>query len=252
MNLVREREIPWLLLGGGSNLLFSDAGFSGVIIRLEGEFTRLVTEGANLICGAGARCSAVVSRAREAGLKGVEFLQGIPGTMGGAVRMNAGAWGGEVGSLVLRLGLLDPEGREISMTGAEAKFGYRHMAALGDNVVLEVELGLAPASRTEIEARIRRIQEERRRRQPLEYPSLGSVFRNPPDVSAGKLLEEAGCKELRVGEIMVSPRHANFFINLGNGTADDFRRLVDEVRERVRRHSGRELELEVELVGFAK
>jgi len=247
----RQAGLPLLVLGQGANLLVSDQGFSGVVLSLADCCAELEVEDNLLRCGAGAELDAVVRRAEQAGLAGLADLSGIPGTVGGALRMNAGAFGTEIGDRVAWVEGLDSDQRLLRLGRGEIGFGYRTARGLGELVLLRCELELAAGEPGELAARRKEILEQRAAKQPLACPSCGSVFKRPPGDYAGRLIEAAGCKGLRRGGAVVSDKHANFILNEDGATAADIRWLIDEVRQRVLEHSGVELQTEVILVGFA-
>lgn len=242
--------LPLLVLGGGSNVLVADAGWDGLVVRLGGGFTGVDVRGTRLVLGAGASLSAALVAAERAGLSGLEELCGIPGTLGGAVAGNAGAWGRQIGELVASVEALEPGGSFVRLGPGEIQFGYRWSSLAGAGLVLtRVELELAPGDRERIARRRAELQAERARRQPLGERTAGSFFRNPPGDSAGRLIEEAGCKGAREGAAVVSGRHANFIVNEGGATAAQVVRLASRVRRAVLERFGVALEPEVVLAG---
>jgi UDP-N-acetylmuramate dehydrogenase len=251
--VARERP-PVLIVGRGSNLLVADAGFDGVAIVLTDVYETLtldVSDG-TVHAGAAAPLPVVARQAASSGLTGLEFLVGIPGSVGGAVRMNAGGHGREMRE-VLRaawiVDLLDDAATERRHDVADLDLGYRSSNLGPTDVVVRAELAAAPAPPADCEARVAEIVRWRREHQP-GGPNAGSVFRNPVGDSAGRLIDVTGCKGLRVGGAVVSPKHANFFQAERGATADDVRRLVDEVRARVADATGVELVPELRMVGF--
>ena len=211
----------YYILGNGSNVLVSDSGFRGVVLHLSKEYGNMILNGAGgtrLVCESGAPLAAVAHRAYECGLTGFEFAAGIPGSLGGAIVMNAGAYGGEMRQVV--------------------------------ESVLDVTLALAPGSRREIGALMEDLASRRREKQPLEYPSAGSTFKRPPGHFAAKLIEEAGLRGFSVGGAQVSEKHCGFVVNKGNATAADIYALITKVQEQVKRSSQVTLEPEVILLGF--
>lgn len=242
--------LPLLVLGGGSNVLVADAGWDGLVVRLGGGFTEVDVRGTRLFLGAGASLSAALAAAERAGLSGLEELCGIPGTVGGAVAGNAGAWGRQMGELVASVDALEPGGSLARLGPGEIEFGYRWSSLAGAGLVLtRVELELAPGDRQRIARRRAELQAERARRQPLGERTAGSFFRNPPGDVAGRLIEEAGCKGAREGAAVVSRLHANFIVNEGGATADQVIRLASRVRRAVLERFGVALEPEVVLAG---
>ena len=231
-------------LGMGSNVLAPDEGFPGWVIRLDGDFKRIAVEGDVVEAGGGATLGGVCAAAARAGLSGLEAISGIPSSVGGAVRINAGAYGGEIFSVLRSVRLVDRGGAARTAAAAEIRHGYRWTSL--------VETGelLSPAPREEIEAKTRAVAEKRRGALPSE-PNAGSVFKNPPGEFAGRLLEACGLKGTRVGGAEVSVRHANVIVNAGNATAADVRALMDRMRDAVAARFGITLFPEVEMLGAA-
>ena len=186
----------------------------------------------------------------EHGLGGLECLSGIPGTVGGALRMNAGAFGGEISDRLRWIEGIAPDGTMQRWAKSGVDFGYRRAGGLEDRIVVEAAFDLTKTDAALLTARRKEIIQKRNARQPLEVPSAGSVFKRPEGDYAGRLIEASGCKGLRVGDAMVSPKHANFIVNMGKATASDVRTVIERVRERVEQKFGIELELEIQLVGF--
>lgn len=255
-----EQAIPWRVIGRGSNILVGSQGFAGVLITLEGAFrvirldrTRPERPGIETVrVGAGCPAGKLVGWCVRNGLAGLEFMAGIPGSIGGAVRMNAGAWGGEIGALVEAVTLVDRLGQVHVAARQELEFSYRRMrplhSELSEAVVVEAVFALRPGNTQEILKRCRELVARRRAKQPTGVASAGSFFKNPPGDSAGRLIEATGLKGLRRGSAMVSPKHANFIVNTGTATAADITELMREVQERVYRFSGIMLEPEVHLL----
>ena len=247
---LQEEALPWFLLGNGSNLLVGDRGYRGAILHLAGEFLKTEIDEATIRCGAGAMLSAVSRSAMEAGLTGLEFASGIPGTIGGAVRMNAGAYNGEIAGVTESVEVMEPDGRCRVYNREEMAFGYRtSIVKTKPCVVLSTVLKLKKGDRSEISATMQELSAKRREKQPLEYPSAGSVFKRPEGHFAGKLIEDAGLKGLRVGGAEVSPKHAGFIINVGGATARDVLELIERIREKVYAMSGVTLECEIRTIG---
>ena len=244
----RRLEVPVTVLGGGANLLVSDRGVRGVVVRLPPDFGEEAGEGGRLVLSAGAPTSRLVQRAQERGLVGCEFIAGIPGTLGGAVAMNAGTKIGEMKDVVSRVEVATPEGAHW-VEAADLGFAYRTCRLPPGAVVTRVEFRLRPGDVARSRAAMEADKEYRRRTQPLTQPSWGSTFRNPPGDHAGRLLEAAGLKGHRIGGAMWSDVHANFVTNLGGATAADCLALIRLARRRVRERFGVELELEVRLAG---
>ncbi|MCR5249780.1 MAG: UDP-N-acetylmuramate dehydrogenase [Lachnospiraceae bacterium] len=263
--LLGEEGCPWFLLGNGSNLLVSDRGYDGVMIRLGAEFAQLRTEGDVIRAGAAVPLARLANAAADEGLTGLEFAGGIPGTLGGALVMNAGAYGGEMADVVQWVRLFFPKElppeterkkwesageRMFIVPGSEMRFSYRHSLLKECRAVaLEAGIALQSGEREAILDRMAELRKQRSEKQPLEYPSAGSFFKRPEGAFAGKLIADAGCKGLSVGDACVSEKHAGFIINKGSASAGDIRALMDEVRERVEKGSGIRLEAEVILLG---
>ncbi len=244
-----EAGLPWMPLGRGSNLLVSDTGYPGVMLRLAGPLASLRREGDGLWAGGGAPLPAAVKFAARLGLAGLEWAAGIPATVGGAVATNAGALGSDMSRVTREISLLLGGGQVERLSGDRLPAGYRRWELPPGSLVLAARLGLRPDDPGEVSRRSDQALARRRQSQPSGLPSAGSVFKNPPGDFAGRLIEEAGCKGLSVGGAEVSTKHANFIVNRGWATARDVIKLMQEVQERVRRTFGVELEPEVEVVG---
>ena len=245
-----ERNLPYLILGRGSNLLIRDGGIRGVVISMaHPSFANIEVFGRQLRCGAGAKLKDVAVRARKAELTGLEFLEGIPGSVGGALRMNAGAMGGATFDVVTQVRFMDDTGDVRELSAASMNAGYRSCPFLATGVALGATFAGEPAPKELIMARTNDFNERRWRSQPKE-PSAGCVFKNPsPTLSAGKLLDDAGLKGARIGGASVSMVHANFIINDGTATAHDILELIEMMRARVKAAHGLELRTEVQVVG---
>ncbi len=237
------------VVGLGSNLLVSDAGWDGMVVKLRGELATVTRDGDRVVCGGGASLAVIVRRCQEWGLSGIEFGCAIPGTAGGAVRMNAGAYGTEMRDVLERATVVGAAGGRTG-TAAQLEMTYRHSNVTAGEVVSAVELRLAPADPAAIKATIREMQDRRREAQPAKVRTFGSVWKNPdPERTAGRLLEECGAKGLQVGGARVSPVHANFIENTGGATSADVIGVMAESRRRVRQRFGIELEHEVQFLG---
>jgi len=241
---------PVLWLGLGSNLLVSDAGFAGTVIQTQGCLNTLERVGERgMRAESGGSCAKLARLAARLGLTGVEFLAGIPGTLGGALAMNAGAYGGETWGWVRRVFTIDRRGEVRERLPANFRIGYRRVQGPPGEWFLEAELALEPGDTSASLERIRDLLERRGRAQPIGLPSCGSVFRNPPGDHAARLIEAAGLKGLRVGDAQVSEKHANFIVNIGAASAWDIARLIEWVQSEVARTSGVRLMPEVCWVG---
>lgn len=250
LDTARRENVAYTILGNGSNTLASDKGFRGVAF-ITTDMRGVKIDGTRLIGGCGVLLGSVGTNASHAGLSGVEFANGIPGTLGGAVYMNAGAYGGQLSDIVCETECYDLDaGKTLRLTNAEQHFGYRHSVFMEKNyIVLSATLQLKKGDPDAIRAEMNDYLQRRREKQPLEYPSAGSVFKRPEGYFAGKLIEDAGLKGLRVGGAVVSPKHAGFIVNTGGATANDVLTLIDKIKESVRKASGVELECEIRFIG---
>ena len=243
--------MPFTVMGNGSNLLVSDTGYNGVIIRLFKNMSHIWISGHFMILEAGALLIRAASMACREGLAGLEFASGIPGTVGGALVMNAGAYGGEMKDIVCCVKVLSKDGALREYTKEEMDFGYRRSRIAEEgSIVLEAELRLCPGTTEEIRARMEELKEQRVRKQPLEYASAGSTFKRPEGYFAGKLIEDAGLRGFRIGDAQVSEKHCGFVINRGNATASEIAELIRQVQERVYAAFGIRLQTEVKFLGF--
>jgi UDP-N-acetylmuramate dehydrogenase len=243
-------DVPVTVIGVASNLLVRDGGVPGVVIRLGRGFAEIATNGDMCTAGTGALDGNVALACAQAGLGGVEFLSGIPGTIGGALRMNAGAYGREIKDVLVEATALDGAGRYRELAPADLGLGYRHCAVPQDWVFLQATLRGRQDTPDAIAARIATIQEKRQASQPIRSRTGGSTFANPTDERAWELIDRAGCRGLRRGGAMVSELHTNFLINLGDATAADLEGLGEEVRRRVFEQSGIRLEWEIRRIGI--
>ena len=245
----RENEIPFFILGRGSNLLVRDGGFRGVVICLvQPHFGKVEIVGERLHCGAGAKLKNVSVEAKRSGLSGVEFLEGIPGSVGGALRMNAGAMGSATFDVVESVRLMDFAGNVRKLAPAEMAVDYRCCATLKNHVALGAVFKCVPAPCEEIEKRMKSFSEKRWEAQPAA-PSAGCMFKNPAAIPAGKLIEEIGLKGAHVGGARVSLEHGNFIVNGGSATARDVLELIAMFKTRAKAERGIELHTEVEIIG---
>lgn len=249
----KPADVPVTVMGVASNLLIRDGGIGGVVVRLGREFARIKVEDNGLIrAGAGALCINVALTACEAGLAELEFLRGVPGTVGGGLCMNAGAYGGEFKDVAVEVTAIDGQGEVHVITAAEMNFSYRHSDVPNDWVFVEATLQGRPDEMHEISARMAEINRQREDSQPLRVRTGGSTFKNPADHKAWELIDAAGCRGLQRGGAKVSDKHCNFLINEGEATAEDIEGLGEEVRRRVFEHSGVQLEWEIDRVGSPK
>lgn len=246
---LKPAEVPVLPVGVASNLLVRDGGIDGVVIRLTGSLAKVEADGDRLTVGAGATDRGLAVQALEAGLSGFEFYVGIPGTIGGAVVMNAGAFGGETADLIERVFALDRKGQVHELTRSNLDFSYRHSKLPDGWVVVAAEMRGAQGNREKIRARMARTKAERDVAQPLRVATGGSTFKNPPGQKAWQLIDAAGCRGLAHGKAQVSEKHCNFLINTGGARAAEIEELGELVRARVKAHSGVSLEWEIDRVG---
>ena len=245
--------VPVLPVGVGSNLIVRDGGVPGVVVRLPKSFAKVESEPGNRVrAGAAAMGITVASKARDAGVAGLEFLRGIPGTTGGAVRMNAGAYGREVGDILVEATIVLRDGTVETWPAERFGYTYRHSETPEGAVVVEALFEGVPGDPTAIGAEMDRIAEEREASQPLRSRTGGSTFKNPPGTKAWAEIDAAGCRGLKIGCAQVSEKHCNFLLNLGNASAADIEALGEEVRRRVLEKSGISLEWEIQRVGVEK
>ena len=250
LKLCKEEEMPYFILGNGSNLLVGDKGFRGVVIQLYKNFDGLQIEGTTVTAKSGAMLIRVAKESGKAGLTGLEFASGIPGTIGGAMVMNAGAYGGEMKDVVSAMTVLTKDGEIKTLTGDEMNFRYRGSVVEDEGyIVLEAVMELKEGCLEEIQARMDELSLQRKTKQPIEYPSAGSTFKRPQGYFAGALIEENNFKGVSVGGAQVSEKHAGFIINTGDATAADILALIKHVQDTVRAKDGVELECEVRIVG---
>ena len=246
----RRENLPFFILGNGSNLLVSDAGYHGVVIQIYKNMEKISVDGTKVRAEAGALLSALAASARDAELTGMEFASGIPGTLGGAVTMNAGAYGGEMKDILKNVTVLDTENRIRKLDVSELGLGYRTSLVKKENwIVLEAELELMPGDVSAITARMEELREMRTSKQPLNYPSAGSTFKRPEGYFAGKLIMDAGLAGASVNDAQISEKHCGFLINRGTATAEDVWKLMEKVRKAVFDQFGVVLEPEVRLLG---
>ena len=249
VTFANAQEIPWMVLGNSSNIIVRDSGIEGFVIMFD-HFHDVRVNGYVIEAEAGAKLIDVTHVARYHSLTGFEFACGIPGSIGGAVYMNAGAYGGEIAHILQSCKVLTPEGEIKTLTAEELAFGYRHskIQENGD-VVISAKFALAPGNYDQIDQEMARLTHLRELKQPLEYPSCGSVFKRPVGYFAGQLISEAGLKGHRIGGVVVSEKHAGFMINVDHGTAKDYEDLIAHVIATVEKSSGVTLEREVRIIG---
>lgn len=241
--------VPVFCLGAGTNLLVSDRGVRGLVLRLGDGFRKIEIDGTNVIAGAAAEFRALVETVVERGLEGLEFGEGIPGTVGGGLVMNAGAFGGEMSRVVKFVHGVTAEGEPLALAREQVNFSYRRAGLPPRFVITRADFELAWGDRDQLRERVASIRAKRAQRQPHGVPNAGSIFKNPPGNFAGRLLDSAGIKGVRLGDAAFSTQHANFIVNLGNARAVDVRALIELARNKVRENSGILLEPEVRMVG---
>jgi UDP-N-acetylmuramate dehydrogenase len=250
LKLLKRAEVDFFILGNGSNLLVSDKGFDGVIISLANFADINIEDETKVVAQAGAMNSSIAMLARDNSLTGFEFAAGIPGTIGGAMIMNAGAYGGEMKDITSKVTVLSSDGEVIKLDNQAMKFGYRTSAIKGKNfVVLAAVLDLQKGDKGEIAGKMQELALKRKEKQPLEYPSAGSTFKRPEGYFAGKLIEDAGLRGFTVGGAAVSEKHCGFVINKGNATSADIYELIRRVQDKVYEDFSVKLEPEVIMLG---
>ena len=250
-DILKAEKTPYMIMGNGSNILVKDGGYRGVIIRIDDGFSDIQVRGTSIIAGAGALMSSVARKALEAELTGFEFASGIPGSIGGGVFMNAGAYGGEIADVIEYAKVLEKASGSIKQIPAsELELSYRHSALQqSGDIVLEVKLNLKKGSYGDIAEKMKTLTARRNEKQPVQYPSAGSFFKRPEGYFAGKLIMDSGLAGYQVGGAQVSEKHCGFVINAGGATARDVRTLMDNVRDIVYKKYGVTLEPEVKFLG---
>lgn len=250
LELCRRREVPFYVIGNGSNLLVGDKGIRGVVLEMSAGEEAVTVKGRVLRAAAGVMLSKAANVAAAAGLTGMEFAAGIPGTVGGAVVMNAGAYGGEMKDILVSVTVVDEHGTTKEVKTGDLELGYRQSNVLKNHwIVTEAVFQLAEGEEAAIREKMNTLAEQRREKQPLQYPSAGSTFKRPEGYFAGKLIMDAGLRGYRAGGAQISEKHCGFVINSGEATASDIRRLMEEVIAEVERQFGVTLEPEVKMLG---
>lgn len=251
VQFANQEQIPWMILGNASNIIVRDGGIPGFVIMFD-RLRDISVDGYVIEAEAGAKLIDTTHVALHHSLKGFEFASGIPGSVGGAVFMNAGAYGGEIAHVLVSCKVLTKEGEIETLSAKELAFGYRHSKIQETGaVVISAKFALSPGNHEQIKQEMERLTHLRQLKQPLEYPSCGSVFKRPVGHFAGQLISEAGLKGYRIGGVEVSEKHAGFMVNVDNGTAKDYEDLIAHVIEAVEAHSGVRLEPEVRIIGQA-
>ena len=246
----KPADLPVMVIGVGSNLLIRDGGIPDVVVRLPGSFGKITAEGTRVRAGAAALDAGVARAAAEAGIAGLEFLRGIPGTIGGALRMNAGCYGREIKDVFVEATAVDRSGRIITLSADDMAFVYRRIGASDDLIFVEAVLEGEAGNPDEVRARMNALVEQRESTQPVKAKTGGSTFKNPPGHKAWQLIDQAGCRGLMHGAAQVSEKHCNFLINTGEASAADIEGLGEDVRARVKAKFGIELEWEIKRVGI--
>ena len=250
ISYLNQIEQDYFILGNGSNLLVGDKGYRGVVLKFDGPMEQIAVEGMRITAKAGALLSKVAVTAKENSLTGLEFAAGIPGSIGGGVVMNAGAYDGEMKQIVEAVRVMDSEGEITTLDNDTMEFGYRTSIIKNrPYIVLEVVLQLAEGDREQISIKMEELNKLRKSKQPLEYPSAGSAFKRPEGYYAGKLIMDAGMRGYRIGGAQVADKHCGFIINTGKATAADIREVIEEVQERVKERFHVSLEPEVVFLG---
>ena len=251
VQVLNQNHYPYFILGRGTNLLVQDAGIKAVAISLEEGFSQVkcMDPSGRVQAGAGLRLSRLLRFCLQQSLSGLEFIAGIPGSVGGALRMNAGTHAGEMADVCEALHLLLSDTALVRLARSQLSFSYRRLELPPASVVVEAEFLLTPSSREQIRQRIRSLLEVRKEKQPWQLPSAGSVFKNPPGDFAGRLIEAVGLKGVRLGDAQISPKHANFIVNRGQAQSRDILALIQLAQDKVSQEFGVQLELEIEVLG---
>ena len=248
--LCRQYHVPYSFIGNGSNLLVGDKGIRGVVIEMTDPMGNIEVDGTKITAQAGAMLSKIANTAASNGLGGMEFAAGIPGSVGGAVVMNAGAYGGEMKDIIEKVYVLDENGAQLELDRDALDLGYRHSCIPEKKyIVTKVVLELVPRNEVEIRSKMKELNEKRAEKQPLQYPSAGSTFKRPEGYFAGKLIMDAGLRGYQVGGAQVSEKHCGFVINKGDATAADICQLMRDVSDKVQAQFGVVLEPEVKMIG---
>ncbi len=250
IKICKENDVPYFVMGKGSNLLVSDKGMRCVVVKLGDKFAKITIDGNDVIAQAGVSLSELSEKIMEKSLKGFEFAGGIPGTLGGATTMNAGAYGGEMKDIIKSVKALNTEGEIINLSSEELEFGYRtSMIQVKNYMVLEVKMEFEKGNYEEIAKTTKDLMETRKAKQPLHLPSCGSVFKRPAGHFAGKLIEDSGLKGKKIGGAKVSKLHCGFIVNVDNATTNDVLDLIELIQKTVKSKFGIQLETEVKIIG---
>lgn len=250
LKVCKENDIPYYIIGNGSNLLVGDGGYRGIIIQVFRNMSNILIESNEVYAQAGALLVKVATQCLEAGLTGFEFAHGIPGTMGGAVYMNAGAYGGEIKQVLISADVIDQKGNLITLTNEELELGYRTSKAQKEQmIVIGARMSLQQGDKEKIKEQMEYLAHLRRSKQPLTLPSAGSTFKRPEGCFAGKLIMDAGLRGFRIGDAAVSEKHCGFVVNLGEATANDVKSLMRHIQQTIKEKFDKELIPEVRIIG---
>ncbi|MBE6111976.1 MAG: UDP-N-acetylmuramate dehydrogenase [Peptococcaceae bacterium] len=251
IQMAEQSDTPYYVIGGGSNLLVADEGIAGTVIQLGGSLTGLQITDKNIIAEAGVPLPVLARKAAEYGLSGLEFAAGIPGSVGGAVVMNAGAYQGQISDVIRQVVCCDASGQLVTLDAESCEFSYRNsrFKKNRDLIIVSVKMELTPGDKEKIQEQMKKNTASRKEKQPVEYPNAGSIFKNPAGDAAGRLIELAGAKGWRQGDAMVSEKHSNFIVNLGSATSEDVLQLVNRVKQAVYSKTGVLLEEEILFLG---
>ena len=249
LKIIKKQEIPLTIIGNGSNILVSDNGIKGIVLKIEINTFELNTQTAKLRIGSGVKLGFIAQKCLKSEIAGFEFASGIPGTIGGAIRMNAGAHGKEMKDVVTSVTYMDRNGDVFTIQNEEARFEYRNsLFAHKDYIILEVEMQLEKGNLEEIQSKMAEYATYRKEKQPIEYPSVGSTFKRGTDFITAKLIDECGLKGYQIGGAQISEKHAGFIINKDNATAEDVIKLMEYTKERVYNKFGKIIEPEIEIL----
>ena len=248
LKIVAENNIPLFVLGNGTNLLVKDEGFRGIVLQVKLE--NIEINETEVIVGSGVKNAVLAKRLTDNSLTGFEFASGIPGTIGGAIKMNAGAYGGEMKDIVSEVTYLDYNGNVHVINNSECEFSYRHSKFFDEKaIILQAKLNLEKGNKSEIENRVKELIEQRKEKQPVEYPNAGSTFKRGEGYITAKLIDDCGLKGFSIGGAQVSEKHAGFIVNKNNATASDILELIEYVQKKVKEKTGEDIKLEIEVIG---
>ena len=248
LKIASENDVPLFVLGNGTNLLVKDEGFRGIILQVKLEGINI--NGTEVVVGAGVKNAVLSKKLIDNSLTGFEFASGIPGTIGGAIKMNAGAYGGEMKDIVSEVTYIDYEGKVCTINNSQCEFEYRHSRFFDEQaIILEVKLKLEKGDKSEIEEKVKELLSQRKEKQPLEYPNAGSTFKRGEGFITAKLIDECGLKGYSIGGAQVSEKHAGFIINKDNATSKDIINLIEYVQKKVKEKTGEDIKLEIEIIG---